>query len=62
MRRPTRARHPIFVRPRRGTRALEEADARLADLDAGFAAGAPPLTAALQGLHEAPFGENRPTD
>jgi len=40
----------------RGAAALTEADARLANLDAAFAAGDPALTVALEGLHEEPFG------
>lgn len=40
----------------KGVRALAEADARLAQLDADFASGAPVLTTALEGLHEEPFG------
>jgi DNA-binding MarR family transcriptional regulator len=46
----------------KGQAALMEADARLARLDAQFATGAPPLTAALQGLHEEPFGEQLAKD
>lgn len=50
----------------KGIRALELADARLAELDASFARGAPVLTRALEGLHEEPFGldlrVSRPTD
>lgn len=42
----------------RGADTLAEADARLAELDRVFSAGVPALTAALQGLHEQPFGEN----
>ncbi len=42
---------------RKGARALAEADARLARLDAAFAAGSAVLTHALEGLHEEPFGE-----
>lgn len=40
----------------KGVRALAEADARLAALDASFAAGSPVLSRALEGLHEEPFG------
>lgn len=43
----------------KGAKALVEADARLAGLDAAFAGGAPALTSALEGLHEEPFGEGR---
>ncbi|MFT4220660.1 MAG: winged helix-turn-helix domain-containing protein [Microbacterium sp.] len=39
----------------KGAQALAEADALLAELDASFAAGAPVLTSALEGLHEEPF-------
>ncbi|MFT4210992.1 MAG: helix-turn-helix domain-containing protein [Microbacterium sp.] len=42
----------------RGARALDEADAQLARLDRIFAEGIPKLSAALEGLHEEPFGEN----
>lgn len=38
----------------KGSRALAEADARLAALDAAFATGAPEFTRALEGLHEEP--------
>jgi DNA-binding MarR family transcriptional regulator len=41
----------------KGARALAEADATLAGLDATFAGGVPALTRALEGLHEEPFGE-----
>ncbi|WP_029144653.1 MarR family winged helix-turn-helix transcriptional regulator [Microbacterium luticocti] len=41
-----------------GARALAEADARLARLDIAFASAAPALSAALEGLHEEPFGED----
>lgn len=44
----------------KGVQALVAADARLAELDADFATGAPVLTAALQGLHEEPFGAGAP--
>lgn len=40
----------------KGARVLDEADARLAALDAAFGEGVPDLTLALQGLHEEPFG------
>lgn len=40
----------------KGERVLAEAVKRLAALDAAFAAGAPELTRALEGLHEQPFG------
>lgn len=40
----------------KGERVLAEAVKRLAALDAAFAAGAPDLTRALDGLHEQPFG------
>jgi DNA-binding MarR family transcriptional regulator len=40
----------------KGVRALAEADAVLAGLDAEFAGGVPDLSAALEGLHEEPFG------
>jgi DNA-binding MarR family transcriptional regulator len=40
----------------KGAEVLAEADRRLADLDRQFADGIPDLTAALQGLHEQPFG------
>ncbi|MFT4230461.1 MAG: MarR family transcriptional regulator [Microbacterium sp.] len=39
-----------------GAHALGEADALLARLDAEFAQGSAVLTAALEGLHEEPFG------
>lgn len=42
----------------KGTNALREADARLAGLDRAFVQGSPALSAALEGLHEQPFGEN----
>ncbi|MFT4307712.1 MAG: helix-turn-helix domain-containing protein [Microbacterium sp.] len=42
----------------KGARALDEADAQLARLDRIFATGVPRLSAALEGLHEEPFGEN----
>ncbi|WP_159501676.1 MarR family winged helix-turn-helix transcriptional regulator [Microbacterium sp. 18062] len=42
----------------KGAATLAEADARLAELDRVFGSGVPELTRALQGLHEAPFGEN----
>jgi DNA-binding MarR family transcriptional regulator len=42
----------------KGAAALREADARLARLDAAFAHASPALTAALEGLHEEPFGED----
>jgi DNA-binding MarR family transcriptional regulator len=42
----------------KGSQALADADARLAELDRVFGGGVPELTAALRGLHEAPFGEN----
>ena len=41
----------------KGTAALAEADARLAELDRVFGLGVPDLANALQGLHERPFGE-----
>lgn len=41
----------------KGAASLAAADARLAHLDAEFSEGAPRLTAALEGLHEEPFGE-----
>lgn len=41
-----------------GAAALREADARLAELDRRFGAGAPALTRALKGLHEEPFEGN----
>ena len=40
----------------KGDRALAEAQRRLDELDATFAAGVPDLAAALRGLHENPFG------
>ena len=40
----------------KGARVLDEADARLAALDAAFGEGVPDLTLALQGLHDEPFG------
>lgn len=40
----------------RGRDALTEADARLAALDSAFVIGDPRLSAALEGLHEDPFG------
>lgn len=40
----------------KGAGALAAADAELAELDRVFGAGVPELTAALQGLHEEPFG------
>ncbi len=40
----------------KGASALAEADARLARLDAAFAAADHDLTGALEGLHEEPFG------
>ena len=45
-----------------GTRALDEADALLARLDAVFSEGVPQLADALRGLHEEPFGENLQND
>jgi len=42
----------------KGEQALDDADARLAALDVEFGHGAPELTAALEGLHEEPFGED----
>ena len=44
---------------KKGAAALAEADRRLAELDATFAAGVPALSRALRGLHEQPFGEDR---
>ncbi len=41
-----------------GERALDEADAQLARLDAVLSEGLPQLADALRGLHEEPFGEN----
>lgn len=46
----------------KGVAALGEADRRLAALDGTFAAGAPALSDALEGLHEQPFGEDLPRD
>ncbi len=43
----------------RGGEVLQAAEQRLAALDAGLAAGAPELAAALRGLHEEPFGLER---
>ncbi|MGN6218677.1 MAG: MarR family winged helix-turn-helix transcriptional regulator [Microbacterium sp.] len=43
----------------RGGEVLQAAEQRLAALDAGLAEGAPELAAALQGLHEEPFGLER---
>ncbi len=40
----------------KGEEALAEAQRRLDELDETFAAGVPDLTAALEGLHEEPFG------
>lgn len=40
-----------------GVRVLGDADRMLAGLDREFGAGAPRLSAALEGLHEEPFGE-----
>jgi DNA-binding MarR family transcriptional regulator len=40
----------------KGAKALEDADARLADLDAGLSAQAPAFAAALRGMHEEPVG------
>ncbi|MBD3942476.1 MarR family transcriptional regulator [Microbacterium sp. NEAU-LLC] len=40
----------------RGGEVLQAAEQRLAALDAGLAAGAPDLAAALRGLHEEPIG------
>lgn len=40
----------------RGSELLQAAEQRLAALDSGLADGAPSLAAALEGLHERPFG------
>jgi DNA-binding MarR family transcriptional regulator len=45
----------------RGGEVLRAAEERLAMLDAALAEGAPALAAALEGLHEEPYGLDRPT-
>ena len=45
-----------------GVRVLGDADRMLAQLDAEFAAGAPSLSAGLEGLHEEPFTGNLQSD
>jgi DNA-binding MarR family transcriptional regulator len=46
----------------RGSRALDEADAQLAQLDAVLSQRIPELSAALRGLHEDPFGQGLQLD
>lgn len=45
-----------------GQKALAAAEVLLADLDARLSAGVPTLVDALEGMHEAPFGENLQKD
>ncbi|MGW9587718.1 MarR family winged helix-turn-helix transcriptional regulator [Microbacterium sp. NPDC055455] len=45
----------------RGGAVLRAAEERLARLDAALAEGAPELATALEGLHEEPYGLDRPT-
>ncbi|MEI3847385.1 MULTISPECIES: helix-turn-helix domain-containing protein [unclassified Microbacterium] len=45
----------------RGGAVLRAAEERLASLDAALAEGAPELATALEGLHEEPYGLDRPT-
>ncbi len=46
----------------KGAQSLDRADGQLARLDQIFTAGIPRLAAALEGLHEEPFGENLQLD